>query len=140
MSEPRVSTFFYGSFINLDVLAEVDYVPSQYEVAHLDGYDIRIQPLANIVRSDNDRVYGIVALATHVQLERLYRQEWVGVYLPHPTLVTTEDDNSRPALSYIAPSMAAEPPADDYVDRIVGPARRHGFPQWYIERLERFRA
>ena len=64
----------------------------------------------------------------------------MGVYLPHPVIVTTEDGKGRLALCYIAPAMSGEPPAGDYVDRIVGPARSHGFPQWYIERLERFRA
>jgi hypothetical protein len=42
----KVWTFFYGSYINLDVLKEVDLVPDQYEVATLSGFDIRIQPLA----------------------------------------------------------------------------------------------
>jgi len=70
---PAVWVFFYGSFINLDVLGQVDYVPERYEVARLHGYDIQIRPLANLVRSDGDTVYGIVALATHTDVERLYR-------------------------------------------------------------------
>ena len=64
MTTAPVWVFFYGSFINLDVLAKVDYVPERSEVARLDGYDIRIRPLANLVPSERDRVYGIVAPAT----------------------------------------------------------------------------
>jgi hypothetical protein len=33
MAEPTVWTFFYGSFINLDVLKVGGYVPERYEVA-----------------------------------------------------------------------------------------------------------
>lgn len=31
---------------------------------------------------------------------------------------------------YIAPSMEARPAADDYMARIVKPAREHKFPAW----------
>lgn len=139
MDEANVWTFFYGSFINLDVLKEVDYVPEQFEVARLDGFEIRIEPLANLVPSDGSSVYGIVALAAHEQLARLYSQDCVGTYLPHPVVVTTLDGKFRPALCYIAPSAECKPPASDYVGRIVEPARQYGFPGWYIERLEQFR-
>ncbi len=142
MTMPSVWTFFYGSYMNLDVLKEVDYLPERYEVARLSGYDIRIQPLANLVRSDKDTVYGIVAPGTHEQLARLYahaKDVLGGTYLPHPVLVQTLDGKWLPALCYIAPSMDSRPAAGDYVDRIVGPARRYGFPKWYIDRLESFR-
>jgi hypothetical protein len=39
-------------------------------------------------------------------------------------------DGSTPAVS---------PAASDYIDRIAGPARAYGFPDWYVERLESFR-
>ena len=140
MSGQAVWVFFYGSFINLDVLKQVGYVPERYEVARLHGFDIQIRPLANIVWSDSDSVYGIVALATHADLERLYGQDWVGTYLPHPVVVSVTGGTLRPALTYIAPDMKPKPPVDDYVDRIIGPARRLGFPDWYVERLEKERA
>jgi hypothetical protein len=40
-------TFFYGSYINLSVLKEVELVPDQYEIAKLNGFDIQIQPLVH---------------------------------------------------------------------------------------------
>lgn len=139
MAEPIVWTFFYGSFINLDVLTQTNLVLDRFEVARLHGFDIRIQPLANLVRSDQHCVYGIVATATHPELGRLYAQGWVGTYLPEPVIVETLDGKWRPALCYIAPSPTPGPAADDYIDRIVGPAWQHGFPGWYIDRLESFR-
>ena len=139
MAEPVVWTFFYGSFLNRDVLRQVGYVPEQFEVAKLSGFDIRIQPLANLVRSDRHCVYGIVASGTHEQLRRLYSQDWVGTYLPEPVLVETPDGQWRAALCYIAPAGDPRPARNDYIDRIVRPAREYGFPDWYIARLESFR-
>ncbi len=104
MAEPRVWTFFYGSFINLDVLKhQADLVPDQIEVARLSGFDIRIQPLANLVRSNQRCVYGIVVRATHQELDRLYSQDWVGIYLPEAVLVETLDGRWRAALCYSPP-------------------------------------
>jgi hypothetical protein len=139
MAQPTVWTFFYGSFMNLDVLKEAGYEPEQYEMARLNGFDIHIQPLATLVRSDQHCVYGIVALGTHEQLRRLYSQDWVATYLPEPVLVETLDGKFRTAFCYIAPEGEVLPASNDYIDRIVGPAKYHSFPAWYIARLESFR-
>lgn len=141
MAGPQVVTFFYGSYINLDVLCEVDLAPERVEVARLPGYDIEIRPLANLIPSSEHTVYGILATATHEELERLYahaRDVLGGVYLPHPVLAFTETGQAEPALCYIAPRLPPMPAKPDYVQRIVGPARRLGFPTWYIDRLESF--
>jgi hypothetical protein len=96
-------------------------------------------PLATLVRSDQHCVYGIVAAGTHEELHRLYSQDWVGTYLPEAVLVETLDGKWRSALCYIAQAGEPQPAKDDYIDRIVGPAKQYGFPGWYIARLESFR-
>jgi Gamma-glutamyl cyclotransferase, AIG2-like len=143
MAEARVWVFFYGSYMNPDVLREVAIVPVEWEVARLHGYDISIQPRANLVRSEQHCVYGVVAQATHAELVRLYahaRDVLGETYLPFPVCVETLDGKSRPALCYLAPAMDPRAPERGYLDRILGPAREFGLPLWYVERLERFRA
>jgi hypothetical protein len=142
MTEHKVWTFFYGSYINPNVLSEVKYIPDRSEVARLNGYDIRIQPLANLEFSEKSCVYGIVASGTHEELRRLYShaENVLGEkYLPEAVIVQTLEGRFLPALCYIAPSMESKPADNEYIDRIVGPAREYGFPSWYIDRLESFR-
>jgi hypothetical protein len=143
MVEPKVWVFFYGSYINFGVLRELSLVPDQWEVARLDGFDIRIQPRANLIRSDQHCVYGIVTTATHAELVTLYthaREVLGAVYLlPEAVLVQTAAGLWRPALCYIGSDIAPLPADNGYVERIVGPARDFGFPKWYIARLENFR-
>ena len=142
MKERKVKTFFYGSYINLDVLKEVDLIPEHVEVARLAGFDIRIQPLANLVQSDEHTVYGILTSATHTELQRLYahaRDVLGGVYLPEAVLSQTLDGKPVPALCYIASAMPPRPASDEYIDRIVIPAKQYAFPPRYIARLESFR-
>jgi hypothetical protein len=141
MSEQRIWTFFYGSFIDLSIHRVLDVALEKYEPARLSGFDIRVQPLANLIRSDRDCVYGIVALASHDQLRRLYdyaKKELGTVYFPEPVLVETFDGKWRPALCYIAPEMEPRPPSNEYIEHIVEPAKQYGFPDWYIARLEKF--
>jgi hypothetical protein len=141
MTEPSVTTFFYGSYINRKVLCEVELAPARFEVAKLPGWDIRIRPLANLVPSEQHTVYGVLASATHAELERLYRharEVLGGVYLPHPVLAYTLEGRAEPALCYIAPALPDAPASAKYVTRILEPAREYGFPAWYLERLESF--
>jgi hypothetical protein len=143
MAEPKVWVFFYGSYINLDVLREVQLVPEQWEVARLHGFDIRIQPRANLIPSPEHSVYGIEATATHGELARLYahaRDVLGEVYLPEAVLVQNLAGLWRPALCYLCPEMVPRPADNAYIERITGPARRLGFPAGYIARLESFRA
>jgi hypothetical protein len=143
MEMAKVWTFFYGSFINLDVLKKLGVVPERYEVARLNGFDIRIQPVANLIRSDQGCVYGIVVLVTHDDLRRLYdyvQTDLAGIYLPEPVLVETLDGKWKAALCYISPAMEPRTPTNEYIERIVGPAKQYGFPNWYIARLDAFRS
>jgi len=136
-----VWTFFYGSYMNASVLADAGLQSGTLEVARLDGFDITIGPLANLVESEGASVYGVIARATHEELSGLYahaRDVLGGTYLPEAVSVQTMDGKWRPALCYIAEPM--EPRAADaaYVERILQPARALGFPTWYIRKLEAF--
>ena len=87
-------------------------------------------------------VYGIVVKVTRTELARLYdhaKDVLGGTYHPEPVVVDTESGERRAALCYIAPSMEPRAANNEYIDRIVGPAREFGFPDWYIQRLESFR-
>jgi hypothetical protein len=139
--KPEVATFFYGSYINLAVLGEVDLAPNRVEVARLPGFDLEIRPLANLIPSDRDTVYGILAEATHDELARLYehaRDVLGGNYLPRAVLAHTLSGQVEPALCYIAPALEHARASRDYVSRILEPAREYGFPDWYLEKIESF--
>lgn len=140
MAEPAVWVFFYGSYINQEVLAQAGLVPGSVEAARLNGYDIRIAPHANLVPSQQRCVYGILATATHPELERLYTGHARAVlgqdYQPQAVLAETTGGAWRPALCYLAHNMVPGAASPDYVELITGPARRLGFPDWYITRIE----
>ncbi len=42
-------------------------------------------------------------------------------------------------MTYICPDMISRPAEAAYVDRIATPARKLGFPGWYVARIEAFK-
>ena len=134
-----VDVFFYGSYINFAVLAEVGIDERPYQVAHVDGFRLRIGPLANLVAEPGARAYGIVMKLTHVELERLYVEHAQGVlggtYLPEAVLATSTTGDSLPVLTYVSHDMEPGAADPDYVERIHGPARELGFPDDYLDSI-----
>ncbi|HTE53717.1 MAG TPA: gamma-glutamylcyclotransferase family protein [Kofleriaceae bacterium] len=140
---PAVAVFFYGSYMSRAVLANIGFTLRECDVASLSGFDIEIRPIANLVRAPGSSVCGILTLATHADLERIYshaRDVLGQIYLPHAVLVETSGTGYRPALCYIAPSMEPRPPDGAYLDRVLAAAREVGFPASYLARIESFRA
>jgi len=133
--------FFYGSFINLDVLGEVGISPEPgaIETGSLTGFDIVADPLASLVPSDDSVVWGILVRVGHTKLDELYGQPWVGSYLPEAVLVRRRGGAFVPAMTYISPVSGKPAAAGDYIGRIVDGAKQAGFPAWYIARLEQLR-
>ena len=68
----RVAVFFYGSFMRREVMARGGFQPDHIEVAKLNGFDIHLDPHANIRRSDRHAIYGVLVRATHQELGRMY--------------------------------------------------------------------
>src|SRR5262245_19300545 len=127
--------------MNRSVLAEVGMAPERMEPVMLPGFDIRISPRANLVKSRDHVVFGVLASATHAELERLYahaRTVLGEIYLPEAVLVNRLDGGFEPAMCYLAPAMADSPAETGYVERMLKPARELCFPSWYIARIESF--
>jgi hypothetical protein len=135
-----VWTFFYGSFMNPDVLAKAEVRPTEAQMGRLDGWDIKIAPRATLVPSEGRSVFGILAKVTHADLEKLYTKDWFGfgTYLPEAVLVEDSAEQLVPALSYIAWEMEGGSPTHEYISNVVTAARQFRFPEWYIDRLKSF--
>lgn len=137
----RVKVFFYGSYMNLEVLKGIGLRPKGVKTAILPGFTIQIQPLANIYRNPLDVVYGIVAELYHQELSSLYSHAsgvLGGDYHPQAVVVSTPSEEFVTAMCYIAHEMPVRKATREYVEHIVGPAQGYLFPKWYMERLESF--
>lgn len=139
-TQKRIAAFFYGSFIRRDVMTLSGFRPETVEVVTLNGYDITFDPHANIFRSDGHTICGILVYPSHEELSKLYSRDGVGVFLPEAVVVETSDNRMLPAICYMPPGRKNESADLPYVELIIKAAREHGFPSWYLSRLEEFRS
>jgi hypothetical protein len=113
---------------NLDVLKEVNLVPTDWGIETLSDFDLNIAPRANLVRNPGALVYGILATVVHSESSDSMQTHAEGVlaetYLPEAVLAD-KAGRFRQALSYIASDM------------ITRPAERFGFPRC-VERIRSF--
>ena len=139
-TQKRIAAFFYGSFIRRDVMALGGFHPETVEVAKLNGYDITFDPHANIFRSGQHAVCGVLVYPSHEELNKLYSRDGVGVFLPEAVVVETSNNRMLPAICYMPPGRNDKPADLAYVELIIKAGRGHGFPEWYVSRLEEFRS
>jgi len=144
MSERKIQVFLYGSSINLDVLAKAGLKKRAFAPASLAGFELVIQPVANLAESGDGIVYGILANFTHAEIDLLVNSHTstltTSQYRPEPVIVRTRGGKIVPAICYISENMSADAPDNAYIDRILKPAKNYGFPDWYIDHIEAFRA
>jgi hypothetical protein len=136
IEEKRIAVFFYGSFMRSDVMARGGFYPALIEVVKLSGFDIKIDPHANIVRSDQHCIYGILVHATHNELNSLYAMDGVGVFLPEAVNVELQNGSLQPALCYIPPARISKPADIAYLERLITTVQEYEFPTWYVQKLK----
>lgn len=136
----KIWTFFYGSFMNPEVLAKADVWPGEAQMARLDGWNLRIAPRATLDPAVGRSVFGVLAQLTHPDIEKLYTKDWFGfgTYLPEAVLVSDSAGRYLPALSYIAWETEGGTPSTEYIQKMVVTAQHFGFPGWYVKHIESF--
>jgi hypothetical protein len=144
MSDRKIQVFLYGSSINLDVLSKAGLKKRAFAPAVVAGFDLIIQPVANMVESGDGIVYGILANFTHAELAAMMNSHTPSLtgatYNVEPIIVRTRGGRVVPAVAYISVDMEPAFADSDYIDRILKPAKNYGFPRWYLERIEAFRS
>lgn len=134
----RVDVFFYGSFMRPEVMVQAGFTPDTVQVAQLHGYDICLDPHANVFPSPMHSVFGIVVQASHAELDRLYSVRGAGCFLPEAALVTGADGRWLPVMCYMPPSRGNQPADQPYLARLIEAAEHRGLPREYIARLQSY--
>ncbi len=119
-----------------EVVTNAGFVTEKIDVARLSGYDICLDPHANIFKRPFASVYGIVVNVTHEDLNRMYGATGVGAFLPEAVLVDTLNDRYLPALCYMPSKRNDEKPDQAYLLRLIEAATFRALPTEYINRLK----
>ena len=136
-SERRVDVFFYGLFMDKELLRKKGFAPSNESLASVHGFALRIGQRATLVPSANHNAYGVVMSLSHDGIDALYAETSVRVYRPEAVLAQFPDGTSAPALCFNLP----EPPGPDehnaeYAAKLRALANQLGFPEDYVASIQ----
>jgi Gamma-glutamyl cyclotransferase, AIG2-like len=98
--ERRIDAFFYGLFMDADLLREMGATPFDPRPAFVDGFALRIGQRATLVALAGARAYGMVIALTRPELERLYAAPGLEQYRPEAVLAQLLAGTAVPALCY----------------------------------------
>jgi hypothetical protein len=133
MSERRVDAFFYGLFMDLEILREAGVAPIKPRRAYVDDFALRIGQRATLLPCAGARAYGMLVSLTHPELERLYAAPGLEHYRPEAVLAQPLQGTPTPALCYNlreAPEPHERNP--EYAARLQRALRKLEFPPEYV--------
>ena len=133
----KIDVFFYGLFMDEDVLRSKGVISTNLHSASLKGYQLRIGDRATLVPSQSGLVFGLIASLSHDELERLYSEPSVYAYKPEAVLVHLSAGEVLPALCFNLP----EPPSAnernaEYASKLRTLTRRLNFPEDYVASIQ----
>jgi hypothetical protein len=133
MSARRIEAFFYGLYMDLDVLREAGVAVFTPRKAYVDGFALRIGRRATLLPSSGARAYGMLYTVTHADLERLYTAPGLEQYRPEAVMARPLEGAPTPALCYNlreAPESHERNP--EYAARLQRALAKLAFPPEYV--------
>jgi len=137
LTSDSLRIFFYGSFMDSEVLRILGVVLKKVETAELKNWSITFSPMATLVRSEGDSVYGTIAELSQDQVRMLYTRDDLKHYNPVDITVATKRSKGVSAQCYISKPSTGQNPSEEYLRRVIQAAERLGFPPVYLARLRR---
>jgi hypothetical protein len=133
VSDRCIDAFFYGLFMDQEILRQAGVAPGNPRRAYLEGFAVRIGQRATLVPSAGSRAYGMLLALTRPELDRLYGAPGLERYRPEAVLVQPLEGAPTSALCYIlrdAPHPDERNP--EYAARLQRVLGNLGFPAEYV--------
>lgn len=136
MSARRIDVFFYGLFMDADLLRAQGLHPGKPRFARLDDWALVIGNRATLVPRLGSQVYGVVMDLTQAELTPLYAEPSVADYRPEAVLLRMDDGSTIAALCY---NLEIDEQGSEtnriYAAKLHALAERLGLPEGYREVL-----
>jgi hypothetical protein len=91
MPDRSVDAFFYGLFMDVEILRENQVTPVNPRPASVEGFVLRIGKRATLLPSPGGRAFGMLISLTHRELGRLYSGTGLEQYRPEAVLARVDD-------------------------------------------------
>lgn len=136
MEHRRINVFFYGLFMDAELLRTKGAHPVNIRQACAPGFALRIGQRATLVETPAARSYGVLMELTHEEIERLYSEASVRAYRPEAVVVELNDGSRVPALCFnLVAAPGPEEANPEYAVKLRKLANQLGLPLHYLESI-----
>src|SRR5690242_10270831 len=127
-----IDTFFYGLYMDQNVLAGAGVTPRSPRRARADGFALKIGKRATMVPAPGGTVWGMVFALTPDELAKLYGAPGLESYQPQDIEVALDNRAIIPARVYLLPQAPAPDERNpDDAEKLKATLQRLGFPADY---------
>ena len=132
-----MEVFFYGLFMDVDILMKNGINPSNPRKGYLNDYALKIGNRASLIPCKNERSYGIVMTIDDDAIHNLYAESSVADYIPEDVTIITNTNDSVTATCYNLPSESLTGANESYALLLYKLAKQEGFPDDYLEKIKK---
>lgn len=100
MSLRVLDVFFYGLFMDEQVLRQAGVEPKNFRRAYVDNFELRIGQRATLIPLKNARAYGMLISLTQSELDHLYSAPGLEDYRPEEVVAYSIGNETTPAICY----------------------------------------
>ena len=130
-----MNVFFYGLFMDEQLLASKGIGASNAAVGYVDGFRLRIGERATLQRCAGARAYGVMMEVSSNDVKELYAERSVADYEPEPLIVELVDGRNAESICYNLPPDKVTGTNRSYAKALLKLARQLGFPESYLGQI-----
>ncbi|MBC8267357.1 MAG: gamma-glutamylcyclotransferase [Rhodospirillaceae bacterium] len=133
MMDRQIDGFFYGLFMDSDVLLENKVEARNPRRAYVEDYELRIGRRATLIPAPGVRAYGMVFALTHDEFERLYSGPGLEQYRAEAVIAHSLEGNIIPALCFnLREAPGPNETNTEYAARLRKALSKLDFPAKYV--------
>ena len=130
-----MEVFFYGLFMDEDILKRKGIHPSNPRKGYLNNYTLKIGQRASLIPCENEQAYGILMEVSEEEISRLYAEKSVADYIPEEVEVVTESGECLIATCYNLPLELLTGTNAAYARSLYALAEKLHFPEAYLDKI-----
>lgn len=130
-----MEVFFYGLFMDVDLLEKKGLKPADPRKAQLMDYSLKIGKRASLVPCQGKTAYGLLVTVDEKAIHELYSHASVADYIPEEVKVFTDSKTVIKATCYNLPLEMLSGTNAKYAQSLYELAMKLDFPDDYLEHI-----
>jgi hypothetical protein len=130
-----MEVFFYGLFMDKDILMKNGINPSNPRKGYLNNYALKIGNRASLIQCIKEKSHGIIMTIADEEIIKLYAEKSVADYIPEKVEVVTETNEHIIATCYNLPLELMTGTNEVYANSLHKLAKKLNFPEEYLSRI-----